>query len=193
MGPFSAFGWPEAGVWVRADHELAPCKSGIHACRTQDLPWWLAEELWEIELDGDVRPDEHKLVAAAGRLHSRINGWTPMSAREYAEACAWRARDSAVDALTRSGHRRAARQLAGCPDLDQLASAARALAARMPDTRINLTIAGDGAVRALTGAPATSAYIAAHAALRVDGPAGYAAERAWQSRWLVERLRLRTA
>ena len=45
-----------------------------------------------------------------------------------------------------------------------------------------LTIAGDGAVRALTGAPPTSAYIAAHAAMRLDGASGYAAERAWQAR-----------
>ena len=50
----------------------------------------------------------------------------------------------------------------------------------------------DGAFRALTGAPPTSAYIAAHAAMRLDGAAGYAAERAWQSQWLVERLGLRT-
>ena len=59
------------------------------------------------------------------------------------------------------------------------------------DTRISLTIAADGAFRALTGAPPTSAYIAAHAALRIDGPSAYAAERAWQSHWLAERLGLR--
>ena len=65
------------------------------------------------------------------------------------------------------------------------------LADDLPDTRVDLTIAGDGAFRALTSAPSTSAYIAAHAALRLDGPPGYGAERAWQSRWLVERLKLR--
>jgi hypothetical protein len=67
---------------------------------------------------------------------------------------------------------------------------ARRLADDLPDTRIDLTIAGDGAFRALTSAPSTSAYIAAHAALRLDGPPGYRAERAWQSRWLVQRLKL---
>ena len=70
--------------------------------------------------------------------------------------------------------------------------AARRLADEIPKTRISLTIAADGAFRALTGAPPTSAYIAAHAAARLDGAAGYAAERAWQSQWLVERLGLRT-
>ena len=78
-----------------------------------------------------------------------------------------------------------------CATLDDALVAARQLADDIPETRISLTIAGDGAVRALTGAPPTSAYIAAHAAMRLDGPAGYAAERTWQSQWLVERLGLR--
>jgi hypothetical protein len=38
-GPFSGFCWPEPGVWVDAPPRLAPCRSGIHACRLQDLPW----------------------------------------------------------------------------------------------------------------------------------------------------------
>jgi hypothetical protein len=67
---------------------------------------------------------------------------------------------------------------------------ARTLADDVPDSRISLTIAGDGAVRALSGAAPTAAYIAAHAALRVDGPSGYASERVWQSRWLTRRLGL---
>ena len=69
-------------------------------------------------------------------------------------------------------------------------AATRQLAGDIPESRISLTMAGDGAFRALTGAPPTSAYIAAHAAMRLDGAAGYAAERAWQSQWLVERLGL---
>lgn len=190
-GPFSEFEWPEPGVWVRAASGTIPCRHGIHACRTHDLPWWLADELWEIELDGQLQIDEHKIVAPAGRLRSRIQGWSAGCAQEYADACAWRARDRAIEALTRAQHRRAEHQLAACTTLDELRGTARQLAEDVPDSRISLTIAADGAVRALSGAPATSGYIAAHAALRLDGPAGYAAERAWQSRWLVERLSLR--
>jgi len=166
VGPFSGFPWPEPDVRVHTATEVAVCRRGIHACRPGDLPWWLADELWEIELDGPVQVEEHKIVAAAGRLRSRIEAWTPACAQEYAYACAWRAQGGAV--------------------------AARRLADEIPETRISLTIAGDGAVRALTGAPPTSAYIAAHAEMRADGPAGYAAERAWQSQWLVDRLGLRT-
>jgi hypothetical protein len=191
VGPFSAFRWPEPGVWVHAPRDLAACKRGIHACRPSDLPWWLADELWEIELDGDVQVDGHKIIAPAGRLRSQIEGWTRACAQEYADACAWRAQERAVQALIRAGQRRAARQLATCVTLDDVLVAARHLAEDIPETRISLTIAGDGAVRALTGAPATSAYIAAHAARRLDGAAGYAAERTWQAHWLVEGLGLR--
>jgi hypothetical protein len=190
-GPFSGFEWPEPGVWVRADPDPVACRRGIHACRTGDLPWWLADELWEIELDGRVQVDEHKIFAPAGRLRSRVDGWTSACAQEFADACAWRAHGRAVQALTRAGHPSAADELAACATLDDAEAVARRLAAGIPDTRISLTIAGDGAVRALTGAPPTSAYIAAHAAMRLDGAAGYAAERAWQSRWLAERLGLR--
>ncbi|HET6870585.1 MAG TPA: hypothetical protein VFH80_32030 [Solirubrobacteraceae bacterium] len=190
VGPFSGFQWPEPGVWVHAPRDLMRCMRGIHACRPSDLPWWLADELWEIELDGQVQPDEHKLIAPAGRLGSRIEGWTPACAQEYANACAWRAQERAVEALARAGNTREGWQLAACASLDDVVVAARQLADAIPETRISLTIAGDGAVRALTGAPPTSAYIAAHAAMRLDGTAGYAAERAWQSKWLVERLGL---
>lgn len=192
VGPFSGFQWPEPDVRVDTAPEVTVCRRGIHACRRSDLPWWLADELWEIELDGPVQVEEHKIIAAAGRLRSRIEAWTPACAQEYADACAWRAQGRAVAALAHAGYRRAARQLAACATLDDALVAARRLADDIPETRISLTIAGDGAVRALTGAPPTSAYIAAHAAMRVDGPAGYAAERAWQSQWLVDRLGLRT-
>lgn len=192
IGPFSAFAWPEPGVRVRAGAATDQCRRGIHACRTRDLPWWLEAELWEIELDGEPQIDEHKIVAPAGALRSQILGWTAACAQEYGEACAWRARDSAVEALNRAGRVLAADELAECATLDDVLATGRRLADAVPDTRISLTIAGDGAVRALTGAPATSAYIAAHAALRLDGPAGYAIERAWQSHWLVERLGLRS-
>ena len=74
VGPFSAFPWPEPGVWVHAPRDLTACRRGIHACRPSDLPWWLSDELWEVELDGQVQDDEHKVIAPAGRLRSQIDG-----------------------------------------------------------------------------------------------------------------------
>jgi hypothetical protein len=158
----------------------------------RDLPWWLGDELWEIELGGRVEADEHKVLAPAGCLRSRVHSWTPACAHEYAEACAWRGLGRAVQALTYAGHANAAAELAACVTLGEAENLARRLAHELPDTRISLTIAGDGAIRALTNAPPTTAYIAAHAAMRLDGADGYATERAWQSRWLAERLALPT-
>jgi hypothetical protein len=190
IGRFSGFRWPEPGVWVRAGGDCAPCQTGIHACRVEDLPWWLADELWEIELAQPTQVDEHKVLARAGRLLSPIDRWTPACAQRYAEACAWRARDHAVQALTQAGHTESAARLAAPTTLDEMRLEARELAGQVPDVRLNLLTARDGAVRALTGAAPTSAYIAAHAAMRLDGLAGYTAERQWQSRWLVNQLRL---
>ena len=104
IGPFSAFQWPEPGVWVHAPRDLVACTRGVHACRPSDLPWWLADELWEIELDGPVQPDEHKIIAPAGRLRSQIEAWTPACAQEYADACAWRAQRIRCVRPRRAGH-----------------------------------------------------------------------------------------
>jgi hypothetical protein len=193
LGPFSGFRWPEPGVWVHTSGEPALCRRGVHACRPVDLPWWLAEELWEVELDGAVHAGRHKLTAASGRLGSHIATWTPARAQAFADACAWRARDHAVSALMRAGRAAEAAEVAGCATLEDTVAGTRRLAGDVPAARISLTMAGDGAVRALGGAISTSAYIAAHAGRRLDGPAGYAAERAWQSDWLVRELELRSA
>ena len=55
IGPFSAFPWPEPGVWVHAPRDLAACDAAFTPADPSDLPWWLADELWEIELDGRVQ------------------------------------------------------------------------------------------------------------------------------------------
>jgi hypothetical protein len=192
LGPFSAFRWPEPGDWVHTSAQPALCRRGVHACRPRDLPWWLAEELWEVELDGEVHAGRHKLTAASGRLCARIATWTPERAQEFAEACAWRARDHAVHALRRAGHNAEADQVTACPNLGDMLSETRRLAGEVPAARVSLTMAGDGAVRALGGAISTSAYIAAHAARRLDDIDGYAAERDWQAQWLMRELGLRS-
>lgn len=79
---FTRFRWPE-GEWVEAE-AVVPCRSGVHACRVRDLPFWLGRELWEVELDGDVREDERKVVALRGRLTRRIDAWDAATADELA-------------------------------------------------------------------------------------------------------------
>ena len=93
VGPFSGYSWP-VGDWVEGDGAIL-CMRGIHACRTRDLPYWLTQELWEIELDGQVQQERRKLVADRGRLIQRIEAWNGASAVSFAEDCASRAKERA--------------------------------------------------------------------------------------------------
>ena len=90
VAPFTAFDWP-IGEWVEAD-AADPCRRGVHACRTKDLPIWLDDELWEVELDGAIVEQERKLVAERGRLTRRIEGWTPDTGVAFGRFCARRTR-----------------------------------------------------------------------------------------------------
>ena len=85
VAPFTRFAWPE-GEWVDAD-AVEPCRSGIHACRVRDLPYWLGPELWEIELDGDVVEQERKVIAQRGRLVRRLPEWNLALLREFTASC----------------------------------------------------------------------------------------------------------
>jgi hypothetical protein len=73
VSPFAGFRWP-TGEWVDAS-AADPCRRGIHACRTRDLPFWLGRELWEIELEGDIVVRQRKVVAPRGRLVRRLTDW----------------------------------------------------------------------------------------------------------------------
>jgi hypothetical protein len=194
IGPFSGFRWPTPrgsapGPWVDADGAPIRCRRGVHACRLQDLPWWLADELWEVELAGDVVAYPHKVAGRRGRLVRRIDGWTGAARRDYVHACAWRARDRALEALDAP----AAERLRATATLEEVQSTARELAEADSHARIALAMAADGATTALSELPAMGAYVAAHAARRAGGEAAMAAERRWQAAWLAERLALNAA
>lgn len=93
IAPFSRLAWPlpserHPGAWVEAEPHV--CASGIHACLDRDLPYWLADELWTIELE-DVHRAERKLVARRGRLLARVTAWNEEAMRDFALDCAARA------------------------------------------------------------------------------------------------------
>jgi len=90
VAPFTRFRWP-VDEWVEAS-SVDPCLAGIHACRVEHLPMWLAAELWEIDLDGDVVEQERKLVAQRGRLARRIDAWNDEAAVDFGRFCARRTR-----------------------------------------------------------------------------------------------------
>jgi hypothetical protein len=96
---FTAFRWPlpngAPGPWVEA--EIEPCRSGIHACRIGDLPYWVGRELYEIELGGEVIAEPTKVVAPRGRLLRRVDAWQDELCDAYTRACADRAHELAAE------------------------------------------------------------------------------------------------
>lgn len=197
VGPFSRYPWPlprdgRPGAWVIGGAATALCQSAVHACRVQDLPWWLQDELWEAELDGEISAGRHKVMSRRARLLRRVDAWDAACAQRFADACALRARDHAATALERAGAKHPAAELRKATDSRALRDAARVWADAAEAARIPVTMAGDAAIRARGGAAVVSAYIAAHAAARVDGPAAHDAERTWQSEWFRAALALGT-
>ena len=144
----TGFRWP-VGEWVEVRGPLVASQNGIHGCRVADLPHWLDEVLWRVELGGDLIQAERTVVARSGRLLEPVTAWTARVQSEFASACA--ARDRGL-------------------------GPADAAAGWVPS--------------------AGAAYIAAHGAgleaeaAGGDYEEGFAAERAWQARWLADRLGL---
>jgi len=100
-GVFSRFAWPlpngGPGAWVESD-DVVTCRSGVHACRLIDLPYWVAPMLYEIELDGPIDRQAIKVVAPRGRLIRRIEGWDAQTSEAYTQMCRERAAELATAA-----------------------------------------------------------------------------------------------
>ena len=94
IGPFSGYRW-ELGVWHDTGGDPT-CGHGVHACEPRDLPFWLQDELWVVELRGDVARGRHKVVGAGGRLLGRVDAWDDTTRGEFASECVARVRELTV-------------------------------------------------------------------------------------------------
>lgn len=101
VGPFTGFRWPRPdegdAPWVDVP-EGAPEDRWIHACRIDDLPFWLGPELWEVELAGTVSPQRYQITAPRARLVRQVIAWDRAAGVELAQACRARARELAARA-----------------------------------------------------------------------------------------------
>jgi hypothetical protein len=128
-GRFSDFRWPLPtdggfGDWVDAGERLEDCRTGIHACTPRQLLEWIDDELWEIELGGEIVERDAMIVAQRGRLLARVTAWNPRTAQEYGDACAWRAREFAFRGLRRLGLTEEAERLVRTAELAEVQTAA---------------------------------------------------------------------
>ena len=198
LAPFTGYVWPEQ-TWVEAVGPLETCRSGIHACRLYQLAYWLADELWEVELEGEIEPVELQLLARRGRLVRLVAEWDDSARRDFAAECVRRTATYASDELRGHGLAAEADGLARATSLAELtarATAASDAAAAVAGAGDAVDLAGyvvDAAGYAEAGQTAGVAFVAAHAAVvrapaEVDDPFG--AERAAQAEWLRARLAL---
>jgi hypothetical protein len=221
VGLFSAFAWPlpqggRPGRWLETG-TIDACRTGVHACHLHDLVRWLDDELWTIELGGEIDVTEGVIVATRGRLLNRVESWTDDLARELAETCVWRCQGHACEALLADGHPREAARLASVGDLATLESEGRRISRAVEGfSGVAAAAAADAAVLLRGGwfdgtdpghvspprAAATAAnlaFVTAHDAGQeaargeASGHAyreGFASERAWQAAWLIDRLQI---
>ena len=191
VGPFSRRTWP-AGEW----------QDGIYACDAPHLPLWIWEELWEVELDGEVTTRGHKLHAPRGRAVRPIAAWSDTTARAFAREAARAGARLAAGPLRAAGQPHAAALFDDAFDLRAVRDTTRDLWGELPaDVQRPVGMASDGARRALVAGAALDPYVVAHGAavagyiaamtaLRVGGRAAHDAERERQADWLTGALEL---
>jgi hypothetical protein len=195
VAPFTGHRWPVpgasgAGAWVDAPGERLD--HGIHACRLQDLAFWLDAELWRAELADPVAEGQHQIVGTRGRLLERVSGWDGALARSFGEACIWLARDRSLGALRDAGLASDAEPLAACQDLSALHAGAKELSARRGLVAALTGYVGEAIDFLLAGDAPCAAYICARAAVVASGgvESEFAAERERQASLLAARLGL---
>jgi hypothetical protein len=180
VAPFTAFQWPPPGQWVGAPADRA--EVWVHACRRRDLPYWLDDELWSLELAGPIEETRYQIASPRARLVARVTAWDVAVGWEYARACALRARDLALPHLPPALRD----ALASAKDLEAISDAARA----EPGSRAAAVVA-DAADNARLIGPQTTSYIACTLASSLGGGlVAFEAERERQASWLAERLGL---
>jgi hypothetical protein len=197
VAPFTGKRWPTPGstgpgAWLAAE-AADLVRYGVHACRAEDLAWWPDDELWVVELGTPIITGAFHVVAARARLLAQVTTWSEEGARQYASACAWRARDLALEALQRARLEHEACALGACVDLVSLQATATSIAGDAPreEPRGLAAYVAGAALRARQGRyPEASLQCAHLGAAILGGEVGGERERAWQSRWLAERLRL---
>ena len=206
---FSGYTW---GPTRPGPRPVVACRSGFHACRVGDLPYWLDDELWVVELAGTVEHLDFGVAAEEAWLVERLAAWPDPVAGRLVTACVERVCDRTAHELDAAGRAEEAEQVrtlsTASGDLAALAEAARAMAAALPADVARravhlLEYAGDAATYGAPsparpwGEPVVVAYVAAYAAGRATPSPGEhhgpgvtlaEAERRWQARWLAGAL-----
>jgi hypothetical protein len=86
---------------MEAEGPLELCVNGIHACTAAQTPFWLADELWAVELDGEILETEVALIASRARLAEPIRAWDEAARVAFCTDCAERAERRTIQPASR--------------------------------------------------------------------------------------------
>jgi hypothetical protein len=178
---------------------VAP-REALRGYLARDLPYWLDDELWNVELAGTLKERDHLLLAERARLLGRIHTWGDALAWDLVIACARRVARRAAAALHEVGQADAAARLDLATDLAQLERAASSAAGHTgPAGRLSGYVA-DVCFYARDAGVASHAagVVAKMSAYALAGAVGderghderLAHERAWQAAWIADRVGL---
>jgi hypothetical protein len=176
----------------------------IHACRVADLPYWLNDELWEVELREPVVDLAHGVTSQAARLVRQVPNWSAQHAISFADVAVRHARDMIAEATTRD----VAKLLRALDTIELLATLAKLGDSAVTDLNREglgavIRMLGESADDLRLGQPALAVHEAAVAVgmLAAGGTngdphvfeAGMRKERQWQATKLYETLELDAA
>ena len=127
--PITGFQWPvpqlEApGAWVEAAGPLEPCARGAHVCRANELAFWLHDELWELEIEGERMEGYDCVVVERARLVRRLDDWQHGGAARFARASVEHAAEQLAQAPERDAVQQYLEDATECEEAGEVAAAA---------------------------------------------------------------------
>jgi hypothetical protein len=121
------------------------------------------------------------VIAPRARLVSRIERWEPRAWKAFTRACALHGRDAVLSQLPLALRD----ALKNEEDLEAMARRAREFGA----VSTLAALLADTAEYARQGLPALTSYVQSVLVMRLGGGVtAFEGERAWQARWIAERL-----
>jgi len=117
LGAVNQFMWPlpegsTPGAWVGPQADTTAL--GVFAQRLSDLPYWVHDELYRVELRGSVQTLSLGILAGEMRLVERVSGWNESLRLDFGESCIERLRQCAANTHDARGEPLIARCLIEC-------------------------------------------------------------------------------